>query len=267
MFASYLEKWSLQLDGEVIVTLSSHLYPVRYRNQPAMLKLALDPEEKFGRLPMIYWNGQGAAEIYESDGDAVLMERTDSRRNLFHMAMTGSDEDATRIICRTVATLHAPRPTPVPRDLVPLDTWFASLHTAAPAQGGLFAPALEAAKGLLADPEPPVVLHGDVHHGNILDFGDRGWLAIDPKRVLGDRGYDYANLFCNPELPVVTTPGRLQRQLPIVAEEAGLPPRRILNWVLAYAGLSAAWFLEDGDDLGVESDLTMAAIAIAELGR
>lgn len=267
MFSLYFEKWSLQPDGEIIVTPSSHLHPVRYRNRQAMLKVAQDPEEKFGRLPMLYWNGQGAAKVYESDGEAVLMERTDSQRNLFHMAMTGSDQDATRIICRTVAELHAPRLTPVPQDLVPLDKWFASLEAAAPAQGGLFARALEAAKGLFADPEPPVVLHGDVHHANILDFGDRGWLAIDPKRVFGDRGYDYANLFCNPELPLVTAPGRLQRHLPIVAEETGLQPRRILNWALAYSGLSAAWFLEDGDDFGVESDLTMAEIAIAELDR
>ncbi|MEI2299894.1 aminoglycoside phosphotransferase family protein [Ensifer sp. MJa1] len=267
MFSSYFEKWSLQPDGDVIVTPSSHLYPVRYRNQLAMLKIARDPEEKFGRLPMVYWDGKGAAKVYEWDGDAVLMERSDSQRNLFHMAMTGSDEEATRIICRAVAELHAPRATPIPTDLVPLDKWFASLEAAAPAQGGLFSRALAAAKTLFADPEPSVVLHGDVHHANILDFGDRGWLAIDPKRVLGDRGYDYANLFCNPELPLVTAPGRLQRHLPIVAEETGLDPRRILLWVLAYAGLSAAWFLEDGDDAGVESDLTMAQIAIAELER
>lgn len=266
MFSLYSEKWSLHPDGDVIVTPSSRLYPVRYRGQQAMLKVAEDPEEKYGRLPLLYWNGHGAAKVYEADGDAVLMERTDSQRNLFHMAMTGSDEEVTHIICRTVAKLHAPRSTPVPGGLVPLDKWFASLETAAPAQGGLFARALEAAKSLFADPEPPVVLHADVHHANILDFGDRGWLAIDPKRVLGDRGYDYANLFCNPELPLVTAPGRLQRHLPIVAKETGLHPHRILNWVLAYAGLSAAWFLEDHDDFGVENDLTMARIAIAELG-
>lgn len=267
MLSSYLEKWSLQPEGAVIVTPSSHLYPVRYRNRSAMLKIAHDGEEKFGRLPLIYWSGQGAASVYEADADAVLMERTDSRKNLFHMAMTGSDLDVTRIICRTVARLHAPRSAPVPSDLIPLDKWFSSLEAAAPGQGGLFARALDAAKTLLADPEPPVVLHGDVHHANILDFGDRGWLAIDPKRVVGDRGYDYANLFCNPELPLVTAPGRLQRHLPVVAEETGMAPRRLLHWVLAYAGLSAAWFLEDGDDAGVESDLTMARIAIAELDR
>jgi streptomycin 6-kinase len=108
-------------------------------------------------------------------------------------------------------------------------------------------------------------LHGDIHHENILDFGSRGWLAIDPKRVYGERGFDFANIFCNPELPTVTKPGRLQRQLPIVCAEAGLEPKRLLRWIIAYAGLSAAWFLSDGDTKNADSDFTVAGIAFAEL--
>lgn len=266
MFASYLEKWSLQPDGERIATRSSQLLPVRWRGLPAMLKVAEDDEEQRGRLSMRWWAGQGAAEVYAANDDALVMERTDSRRSLFHMAMTGSDEAATRIICNTVAALHAPRETPVP-DLIRLERWFAALAPAARTHGGVLARSLAAAEALFADPHPPVVLHADIHHGNILDFGARGWLAIDPKPVYGDPGYDYANLFCNPELAVVTEPGRLQRQLPIVAETTGLAPRRILSWILAYAGLSAAWFLEDDDDFDVDGEMLIARIAAAELDK
>ena len=39
---------------------------------------------------------------------------------------------------------------------------------------------------LLASAAPPVVLHGDLHHGNILAAGPRGWLAIDPKGLVGE---------------------------------------------------------------------------------
>jgi len=53
---------------------------------------------------------------------------------------------------------------------------------------------------LLADQHDVGVLHGDIHHGNILDFGPRGWLTIDPKGLIGERDFDYANLFCNPDL-------------------------------------------------------------------
>jgi streptomycin 6-kinase len=67
-----------------------------------------------------------------------------------------------------------------------------------------------------------VPLHGDIQHGNILDFGSRGWLAIDPKGLIGERSFDYANLFCNPEAAVALAPRRLARQVDVVAEAAGL---------------------------------------------
>lgn len=43
------------------------------------------------------------------------------------------------------------------------------------------------------------VLHGDLHHGNVLDFGPLGWLAIDPKGLHGESGFDYANILSNPD--------------------------------------------------------------------
>jgi streptomycin 6-kinase len=43
------------------------------------------------------------------------------------------------------------------------------------------------ARELLAKPSEVVVLHGDIHRGNVLDFGPRGWLASDPKGLVGER--------------------------------------------------------------------------------
>jgi streptomycin 6-kinase len=114
------------------------------------------------------------------------------------------------------------------------------------------------------------VLHGDIHHGNILDFGARGWLAIDPKRLLGERAFEYANLFCNPDTdnptrPVATLPDRFTRRVAIVTSAAGLERRRLLQWILAWAGLSAAWFL--GDGVAPKTDFKIAGLAAAELNR
>ena len=91
-----------------------------------------------------------------------------------------------------------------------------------------------------------MVLHGDIHHGNILDFGPRGWLAIDPKGLTGERAFDYANIFCNPDLETATSPGRLARRAEVVAEAAALNRGRLLQWIVAWAGLSAAFSIEDG---------------------
>jgi len=92
------------------------------------------------------------------------------------------------------------------------------------------------------------VLHGDIHHQNILDFGADGWLAIDPKGLLGEHYFDYANIFCNPNEETAMKPGRLERQARVISERAGLDYQRLLQWGLAYAGLSAAWHFEEGSN-------------------
>jgi len=93
-----------------------------------------------------------------------------------------------------------------------------------------------------------VILHGDVAHQNVLGFGDKGWLAVDPKGLIGDRAYDYANIFRNPTT-ALTTPTRLRRQADVMAEGSGLESRTLLQWGFVHAALSVAWWLEDGHAL------------------
>lgn len=262
----FVRRWELTPDGEPIVTHSSRLLPVRRGDEPAMLKIADEDEERRGPLLMIWWNGNGAARVLEHEGDAVLLERATGSRSLEAMVAAGEDDEATRILCAAVARLHTPRGTPPP-DLIPLTRWFQELALGAERFGGLLRLSDVIARELLADPRDVVPLHGDIHHGNILDFGLRGWLAIDPKRLEGERGFDYANIFCNPlasETP--TEPGRLARRVAIVSEAAGMERERLLNWIVAWCGLSVAWILLDGDeDAEAMQTLEVGRIAAAEL--
>lgn len=263
-FGPYLRRWALVPDGDPIVTHSSRLLPVLRDGDAAMLKIAVVPEERWAARLMIWWDGVGAARVLAHDADAVLLERATGSRSLAVMAERGADDDASRIICKTVAALHQPRAA-APPDLISLDRWFEALLSSQ--QGGILNRSAEAAHRLLADPRDLVPLHGDIHHGNILDFGDRGWLAIDPKRLSGERAFDYANLFCNPDHPIATAPGRLARQADVVADAAGLERERLLQWILAWAGLSAIWLIEDGEHEHVEATLLVAGIAAAEIDR
>jgi streptomycin 6-kinase len=142
---------------------------------------------------------------------------------------------------------------------------FGELFPAASAHGGFLALSAATAREPLAAPREVGVLHGDIHHDNVLDFGDRGWLAIDPKRLVGDRGFDYANIFCNPDLATATDPVRFARRVEVIGAAAGLERRRLLQWILAWAGLSAAWFLSDG--VRPDIDAKVAELAAAELAR
>jgi streptomycin 6-kinase len=261
---AYLTRWRLIPDGEFLHTPSSSLVPVRHDGLPAMLKVAHGEEERRGAAVMVWWNGEGAARVLAHEGDALLMERAQcGGESLIDFAENGRDDEASRIICAAVARLHAPRNLPLPETLVPLERWFQALEPAATRHRGILRGSAVAARQLLATPREIVALHGDVHHGNILDFGDRGWLAIDPKGLLGERGFDYANTFCNPDDEIATAPGRLARQASIVAEAANLDRTRLLQWILAYSGLSAVWSMEDDGDPGLA--LKVARIAAAEL--
>jgi streptomycin 6-kinase len=261
---AYFDLWRLIPDGAPIVTHSSRLFPVRRDGEPAMLKIAVAPEEKWGAELMVWWNGVGAARVLEHEGDAILLERATGPCSLIEMVRSGGDDEASRIICKAVVGLHASRGISLPT-LIPLVYRFRSLEAMAHCEGGTFVRSAVTARKLLSEPRDVVTLHGDIHHGNILDFAERGWLAIDPKGLVGERGFDYANLFCNPDNAIATSPGRFARQVAVVAEAAGLERGRLLQWIVAWAGLSAAWLIEDGEDEHVEPTLNVAEIAAAEL--
>lgn len=265
-FDRHLALWNLLADGAPIHTHSSDLLPVRYLDQPAMLKIPCDAEEKYGGVMMRWWNGDGAARVLAYDEDALLLERACGPRSLVHMARNGRDDEATRILCDTLERLHAPRSEPVPDNLVTLRPWFADLETYSRSHGGLLARSWEIAQELLADQREVMPLHADIHHENVLDAGEaRGWIAIDPKRVLGERGFDFANLFTDPDEETALAPGTFERRLEIVVERGRIERRRLLQWIAAFQGLSAAWFLMDDEE--PEKEFTIIEKALAELGR
>lgn len=244
IFTPYLQRWRLTQDGAPFRSPNSWLLPVRRDATPAMLKIATTHEEEAGHQVMTWWSGEGAAQVFEVDGPALLMERAQSAETLERF-VDGRDEEATRILCNTLATLHGPR-AKVPPVLIPLEQRFDSLWSAAHQQVSAFEEAAQIARTLLATPQDIRVLHGDMHHGNVLDFGPRGWLAIDPKGIVGERAFDYANLFCNPSNHQTIARSKLYQRIELVAKLAQLDRHRLLDWIIAWSALSASWCIEDG---------------------
>ena len=230
-----------------------------------MLKIATEPEERRGAETMVWWSGEGAARVLAHEGDALLMERATGEQSLAEMARAGRDDEAMRVLCAAAARLHAPRSRPLPPSLVPLEAWFRDLEPAAARYGGILAQSATMARDLLADQREIVLLHGDIHHGNVLDFGPRGWLAIDPKGLIGERTFDYVNLLRNPDDETALAPRRFARQVTVIAEAARLDRGRLLRWTVAFCGLSAAWILNDHDF--PRHDYRIAYLALAELER
>ncbi len=230
-----------------------------------MLKISSEAEELAGNRLMVWWKGNGAAPVLAHDGEALLMVRAQGSASLAQMATRGHDGDVTRILCATASHLHRPRPEPLP-PLVPLTQWFNTLLIAAPAHDRFWGRCSRTAHELLASPRDVTVLHGDIHHGNVLDFGELGWLAIDPKGLYGERAFDYANIFCNPDGESDLAQDNFSRRIELITEIAGIERQRLLQWVLAWTGLSTAWMLEDGSDGDIGSRLDIGRLAATALG-
>ena len=245
------------------MTHSSRLLPVLYRGDPAMLKIATIPEEERGSRQLAWWAGSGAARVFELEGEAVLLERAQGTRSLVEMSRRGDDAPATSIMVSVAAKLHRRPPLGQPPELVRLDEWFRSLFVASASTGGDLKLAAQTAQWLLASSSDAIPLHGDLHHSNVLDFGGQ-WRAIDPKGLVGERTFDFVHLLRNPDRATSSAPGRLEQRVAQIVREAAVDRARLLQWTLAFAGLSAAWTIEDGDDL--EADLCLLRSAARLLG-
>jgi streptomycin 6-kinase len=247
----YLRDWRLQSDGSLIETHTSWLLPVRQAGDTAMLKvLKQTSDEQAGAEVLRYFAGAGAVRLLASDAGGLLMERADGDRSLVAMAVSGDDEQAAGILAGCVGQLHGARDHDAPDGLIRLSNWFLALFERQ-AQLPVLTRCADIARRLLATERETVVLHGDLHHDNVLHSA-RGWLAIDPKGLIGERTYEVANLLCNPQPygDIVHRRERMLRLAMLYAERLGLDVQRVLGFALAHAGLSAAWSLQDGRDAG-----------------
>jgi streptomycin 6-kinase len=101
----------------------------------------------------------------------------------------------------------------------------------------------------LGGPGPDdIVLHGDLHHFNILRAARAPWLAIDPHGVIGPPVYETGALLRNPKPALSTDPKRQSRRIDILAEELGLERDLIVQWAVAQAVLSVWWSLEGREE-------------------
>ncbi|RNT19722.1 APH(6) family putative aminoglycoside O-phosphotransferase [Klebsiella aerogenes] len=264
-----LKRWKLVPDGTRLITHTSHLLPVIrvIDGSKAMLKITYDESEQLGNALMVWWDGYGAARVIAHENEAILLERATGPASLSIMSTTGLDSDACHALCMVANQLHASQKSPL-SELTPLRQWFSPLKVTAQRYGGIFAYSAKIAEELLSTPHDLVSLHGDLHHGNVLDFGESGWLAIDPKGLSGERGFDFANIFTNPDLgdpayQVARIPSIFKQRLEIVTDLSGMHRERLLKWIIAWCGLSATWSLEI--NLCVSVQLDVAKLAIAEL--
>ena len=251
----FMARWNCLPDGKVFYTHSSLLWPVTASGEKLMLKIANPDDDEAHAADMLrYYNGHGTVRLVKNHVHIQLLERicddTD-KPTLEQMAVTGKADAATRIICDVIGQLHAvPLPEKPLNNLIPFRRRSDEMREridegrVKPADLPMFQTAYDLCDELIAetlDQQRP--LHGDIHHGNILFSAARGWLAIDPKGIMGPRVYEYANSLCNPfaATDIVVTPAHMERHASIMAEQAGLDKGLLLQFTFLHALQCAAW--------------------------
>lgn len=160
-----------------------------------------------------------------------------------HLAESGlSDDDAVMVVAELLARIHqAPRYDAITLEDRMRELWLA--ESASP----MFHRAAEVSKKLLATSPEPVLLHGDLHHFNVLRHGDT-WLAIDPESLCGDPAYDISAFMRNPLGSLEKGPAlreRSQRRLEGFARSTGQAIERLWGWSFAQTALAALWAKDD----------------------
>jgi streptomycin 6-kinase len=262
-------RWSLSRATLIAETPRSWVYKVEQDGRsPAVLKQlkpGVGDEELRGSALLAWYAGQGAATVFDAADGILFMEWLDGK-TLGDAARAGHDEEATVAIATLVKELHQPREADPP-PLEPLRLRYRTLFEMKPSRWpgksrDLLARAVGIAHGLFDKPAPSLPLHGDLHHDNIV-ASPRGWLAIDPKGLIGDPAYEVANVFQNPERgeKLVIDPRRIARLADTFAERLGYSRKRILAYAATHAALSATWHIDAGTSIAWQLDVLPLLLA------
>lgn len=249
------QRWQLRIQP-AFPNLSYHyVAPVtRADGTTAVLKIFTPTdaiEKAFARSVevMHLYNGQGIVRMleYDTQDEAMLMEHVKPGTVLSQL-VPERDEEANSHYASVLRQML--RPAPQTHQLLTVEDEAKDLAKLRPYYGGTtgpFPPALvDLAESLFrelgASTTERTLLHGDLHHDNILFSREHGWRAIDAKGMTGDAAYEPSTMIYQPQSMNATNPRRLlERRLDQLAEELGLERARLHGWALAKSVLSTWW--------------------------
>jgi len=246
------ERWQLKLLPP-FENLSFHYVApaVRVDGTPVVLKTSeFSDEIEHGLAALRLFDGRGIARLLEYDEEkkVMLLDRLQPGTMLASL-VPEQDEQATSILAGVMRQLWRPAPTEHAFPTVEqLGQGLTQLRAHYAGGYGPFSPylvdeAMDLFSTLSASAPQNMLLHGDLQHHNILRSGE-AWLAIDPKGVVGDPGYEVGASFYNPMPRILEVPNleqMLARRVAQLSEELGMERARIRGWGLAQSVLNAWW--------------------------
>jgi streptomycin 6-kinase len=249
----YARAWSVSVAETFETETSLIAFGVR-KTQPVVLKVIKQTGDEWRAGEFLAaFAENGVVRVYEQAPGAVLVERLRPGHSLAGLALNGRDEEATDILAGVMQRLSACSSTAQIEFCPTVHDWakgFERYFTNGDEEisRGLALAGQRAYLDLCASQRLPRLLHGDLQHYNVLFDSHHGWLAIDPKGVIGELEYEVGaalrNPYENPQL-FISRPA-IERRLEQFTNKLNLNYERTLRWAFAQAVLSAVWLIEDG---------------------
>ncbi|MEK3883331.1 aminoglycoside phosphotransferase family protein [Paenibacillus sp. PL2-23] len=224
---------------------------------PAVFKSSFMKDELSREISVLRaFEGRGAIKVLDADEKcgAVLLEGADPGLPL---STIEDDVFATQIFCQVFRRLHHSTPSnsqypSMKQHFGAIERYrerFSDVHITGPLPESWVENAEECLAYLIATTKESTLLHGDLHHENILRHGDEQWVVIDPKGLVGDIHFDVIQFLLNYEDRGGDSEQVLRNRMAIIADRLELDPLRIAMWGVARGVLEACWTIEDvGND-------------------
>nr|WP_317453798.1 aminoglycoside phosphotransferase family protein [Streptomyces sp. CBMA152] len=249
----FAARWELRLDGPPMHGMCALVLPVTAADgTPAVLKLQLVDEETEGEpVALRAWGGAGAARLLRHDEatGTMLLERLDSARQLADMA---DSREAVMVIADLLSRLTSVPAPPGMRRLADVaagmleETPRAVRELSDPAERRLLEDCAAAVREVAGEPGDRL-LHWDLHYENVLAAEREPWLAIDPKPLAGDPGFELL-----PALVNRFDAAELRWRFDAMTEVLGLDRARARAWTLGRVLQNCLWEIEDEGELEAE---------------
>ncbi len=265
-FEDRVRDWRIVVE-QILETESSVIAFGTRGQQRVVLKVIKESGDEWdsGRV-LDAFKGKGVVRVYDYLGGAVLLERLTPGNSLVNFSLNGKDDEATDILADIIDQMcfqmlgeileseQLKGCATVQQWEKGFDRYKATGDAQIPKQ--LLEEGHQWYSDLAASQGQPRLLHGDLQHYNVLFDSNRGWLAIDPKGVVGEIEYEIGAILRNPiEKPeVFSSPACIERRLTHLARKLELDFNRALGWAFAQAVLSAVWKVEDGFRIDEISD-------------
>lgn len=218
------------------------------------LKVGVPHAELFTEMEALcLYDGRGAARLLDADRElgAILMQHLQPGTMLWQL---GNNRRETRIATSVMSVL--PVPVPSTHGFPTFSRWveraFRLTRTEWDPQElmprDLIDRAEKAFREIERNTTGDVVLHGDLHHENVLLDDRSGWIAIDPKGVIGPPCLEVGRFVQNQlpsGLPAERREEIVRERVHILSAELGYTRETVAASALVDCVLSHCWCFED----------------------